>query len=399
MKKHFLSCTLLLAWLASHDPAAAQIRNVTLDNGLGSFGGNTPLPAQTHFQLQGTAEPFVSKITLELFKNEPVGKPEYRTTWVRPYGDEKNAFTLPVYHYLRSGAEYSFRIRRFRKLDDQEKAELQRTVYQALDDYVEAQLRVQRRRVALDKSPQTMVNDMNTIVNGGLRYFENARGRFEGFSDLIKDQLKQLDDTKVKRLSRIDLKKDTATKDEAVVVQDELAGLKSQIRNELNYFLSEDTHRLLDDREIRHYPVERLPNVIGVNVGYAAAFLGGTWDNQQYGTAPYAGVSFPLGNFRRSPFMNRLALSAGVFLTDVKDQNDRTYTGAYISKPIYLGLGYKFFDFVRLNAGAVVFEQNGATGGGNVNVGSASVNVRPFVGLSADFSVWIGVGNRNRNGL
>ena len=140
-----------------------------------------------------------------------------------------------------------------------------------------------------------------------------------------------------------------------------------------------------------------MPNVIGVNVGYAVAFLGGTWDNQRYGTAPYAGISLPLGNFRRSPFMNRLAISAGILLTDVKDQNAQTYTGAYIPRPVYLGLGYKFFDFVRLNAGAVLFDQNGTSSGGSAV--STNVNVRPFVGLSADFSLWIGVGNRNRDGL
>jgi len=385
-KSHLLLLVSLLLCIYS---AEAQFKTVTLDSEMGSFGGHTPLPAQSQFQLKGTTEPFIDKISLEIYKNDFVGTPDYRSDWIRTYGYKNDAFTIPVYYRLRGNAKYSFKIKRFRKLEGQEKESLRQTVYQALDDYLDSQLRVRQRRLFFDRKPQQMVNNMNTIVNTGLQYFENNRGNFAGFSDLIKDKMKQMESMKVRKATLLDIRKDTATKPEAEVVQSEVASLKSLVRNELNYFLSEDMYRLVENKEIRDYETEKLPNVIGVNVGYAAVSLGGNWDNQRYGTAPYVGVSFPLGNYRKAPFMNRISISAGILLTDVKDQNDQTYTGAYISKPIYLGLGYKVFDFVRINAGAVMLEQSIANDGSNISI-------RPFVGLSADFSLWLGVGNKNK---
>ncbi len=372
----------------------SQVKTVTLDTEMMSFGGNTPLPAQSHFQVKGTTEAYISKIALEIYDHDPFGTPDYKSDWVRTYGYTQNAFTIPVYYLLRNNADYSFRIKRFRKLNDTEKDELRKVVYQALDDYVDAQLRVQNRRLYFAKPPKTTITDMNTVVNTGFRYFENARGEFAGFSDLIKDRIKQMETLKVKKNTLMDMKRDTVTKPDAEMVQREVAGLKSLVRNELNYFLNEDIYRLVEDREIRDYPVEKLPNVIGVNVGYAAVFLGGTLQNPEYGSAPYVGVSLPLGNSRFAPFMSKMSVSTGIFLTDVKDQNDRKYTGAYISKPIYLGLGYKVFDFVRINAGAVMLDKD--TNPNNTGLRTSDVRIQPFVGISADFSLWLGVGTKQK---
>ena len=92
--------------------------------------------------------------------------------------------------------------------------------------------------------------------------------------------------------------------------------------------------------------------------------------------------------------MSKMSVSTGIFLTDVKDQNDRKYTGAYISKPIYLGLGYKVFDFVRINAGAVMLDKDNNPN--NTGLRTSDVRIQPFVGISADFSLWLGVGTKQK---
>jgi hypothetical protein len=56
-----------------------------------------------------------------------------------------------------------------------------------------------------------------------------------------------------------------------------------------------------------------------------------------------------------------------------------------------VGLAYSLFRFVRLNAGAVALEQRISTGTG-FDIGS--VQVQPFVGISAELNLSISLGQK-----
>ena len=100
MKKQ-LSFLVLICLFGGFTAAQSQVKTVTLDSEMMSFGGNTPLPAQSHFQVKGTTESYISKIALEIYDHDPSGTPDYKSDWVRTYGYTQNAFTVPVYYLLR----------------------------------------------------------------------------------------------------------------------------------------------------------------------------------------------------------------------------------------------------------------------------------------------------------
>ena len=67
-------------------------------------------------------------------------------------------------------------------------------------------------------------------------------------------------------------------------------------------------------------------------------------------------------------------------------QNEKI-TGPLADRPVYVGLGYNFFRIIRLNAGGTFITTEGI-GGTNSN------SFQPFVGLSAEFNIWLGIGKK-----
>ena len=54
-----------------------------------------------------------------------------------------------------------------------------------------------------------------------------------------------------------------------------------------------------------------------------------------------------------------------------------TYTGPIFKVPAYAALGYRAFQFIRINAGVTVLE----------NTAQSSVKVYPFIGISAELNL------------
>ena len=110
-------------------------------------------------------------------------------------------------------------------------------------------------------------------------------------------------------------------------------------------------------------------------------------DNFNYGSAPYLGISMPFGREGvTKPFWSNLSISAGAFILDFKDVDDKKVTGPIFKRPTYLGMGYKVYKFIKLNAAVAFLEdadQAGVTGFKN------SVEFRPMIGLSAEFNFWM----------
>ena len=88
--------------------------------------------------------------------------------------------------------------------------------------------------------------------------------------------------------------------------------------------------------------------------------------------------------------MNNMSISTGFFLSgDIKNQLGEKISGPVLDRPIYVGLGYNFFRFIRLNAGGtfITTEQLG---------GQNAKSFQPFVGVSAEFNLWLGIGSKKR---
>jgi len=64
-----------------------------------------------------------------------------------------------------------------------------------------------------------------------------------------------------------------------------------------------------------------------------------------------------------------------------------------VGRPVYLGLDYKLFEFVRFNAGAAFLEKTEMiVSGAEAGQTNTKAFIRPFVGLSARIDLSIGFG-------
>jgi len=76
--------------------------------------------------------------------------------------------------------------------------------------------------------------------------------------------------------------------------------------------------------------------------------------------------------------LSRTSFSLGVMTTsEIEDEQGNMYTGPIFKVPVYAALGYRAFQFMRINVGATVLE----------DVSQSSVKVYPFVGISAELNL------------
>ncbi|EPR70816.1 hypothetical protein [Cyclobacterium qasimii] len=141
---------------------------------------------------------------------------------------------------------------------------------------------------------------------------------------------------------------------------------------------------LVDIREIDNYPTDKKPHYLPINIGYAGTYFGGGFNDLEYGTSAFAGISLPLGNKNFTKFLGNASISTGVFFSNMTDGNQTEISGPLIGRPSYIGLGYSIFRILRFNAGAVLTSSS-------VNSNLENVTLYPFVGFSAEFNIWLGL--------
>ncbi len=174
----------------------------------------------------------------------------------------------------------------------------------------------------------------------------------------------------------------------AVYAAQYLAELNDILAAEIAQYLSPNMLVRVDEKIFRNYPTEKTANTIPINVGYGAISLSKGLPNQEFAYSPYVGLSFPLGNRTFARFMNNMSISTGVFVSGKMENTlNEKISGPLAERPVYVGLGYNFFRFIRLNAGGT-FITTEQLGGTNVN------SFQPFVGLSAEFNLWLGFGKK-----
>ena len=173
------------------------------------------------------------------------------------------------------------------------------------------------------------------------------------------------------------MKKDDSTKgtDNAYYANQILAQLVALTKAETDQYLRSNLLMLVDVREIDNYPTQKKPYYLPINIGYAGTYFGGGFNDLDYGTSAFAGISVPLGN---------ASISTGVFFSNMTDGNQTEISGPLIGRPTYIGLGYSIFRIMRFNAGAVLTSSN-------VNSNFEDVTVYPFIGFSAEFNIWLGL--------
>ncbi len=386
MKKKILYI-LLLTLLAS--PLYAQIRTINLDIVTGKINGGNPIPAEEEFYIRGSVPDNIEMVKLKVYPAKKTEKAGNIYFWKTPFGYKELSYQLLVSDPLRASQEYALEFGFYQKAGKEQIDEVRSLIGQNIKSYLSTVITVRKRKLKFSESNEVILNNLEQIVEQGALYFELPNGeQFSGFSDITRAKLEQGGKLKLGK-AKFNLSKVEEDENErAVYAAQYIEELNGIITAEVDQYLSPNMLVLVDEMVFENYKTENTPNSIPINVGYGAISLSKGLPNQEFVHSPYVGLSFPLGNRTFARFMHNLSISTGVFLSgNMENAMNEKITGPLVDRPVYVGLGYNFFRIIRLNAGGtfITTERNQ---GSNMN------SFQPFVGLSAEFNIWLGIGKK-----
>ncbi len=390
MKKLFI---LFVSTLATCVMLTAQLSLVNFEEELNQLNNGEELPSEKKLLIVGTIPSSVSMVEILIFnaKGKDNRKALYGNTWLRPTANVGNQYKVPINYRLNAGKEYDFALRYFKSLDNGQKQQLYTGLVNNLNNYVDQSFAIGEKKLEFSKKTKHMVDDLNSIVEIGLsNYRTSTYATFSGFSDIVRGQIEKIKDASLLEADRVVNEKDVK-KAKQLYGKKMVADLKKMIASEVQFVLNDKWHTLDQTYYVDNAETEKRNGYFSINAGYGAVYLGGNIDNLNYGTSPYLGLSFPLSTSTIAPkFFRNASITVGVFTDNFEGEDEQKITGPIIKRPVYLGLDYKLFQFVRFNAGAAFLEEVGEENG-QVSGIEKRVFVEPFIGLSAKINLSIGL--------
>lgn len=382
--------------LALSNYLAAQNKAVLLEPQKRKVNQGNPLPVQTSFDIQVPVGSNIGLIKINLFKgNQPADIIE-KATWTRPAMFAGDLAEIPVDVKLRTNNRYGFDVKLYAILSDSERTALKEIIHRNLSNYLDAAIEAGNKGFTMSKSSGQIVQDLNTIVKRNLSYYQNLQQRqFEGFSDIVSLKVQQIEKIKLANAS-YNVKKgkaDTALQDDdvkALYAKQVTGELQRSVYSEVDNYLSLDFVKQYDAFVITNRETEKTQTVLPLFIGYGGVYLGGDVNDLEYDSQPYAGLSFPLGRGNETHY-GRTSFILGVFLKNFKNGQDVTITGPIIDRPFFAGLGFRIYDFINFNAGMVATSIQKQT---ISNFKTENVKLRPFIGLNAQFNLWLGLNKK-----
>lgn len=371
MKATYIIATLLVISLIS----SAQMQTIQLDTRYMQFDYGRKLPAEQYFIINTEIPRSVELVKIQLSDKDFEKKLIlYESNWLRKENDEGTIAILPNYFELRSGRSYNFRVIFYRTIQETERQELREMLEVTFLSYLQSNIQQRGRRYRLLNSPSDLFNSMNLLLADGMVNYEtNPGGSPHKFSGIIEDILRSMAKIRI------------SNRTEPEHMSNSFEMLVKQVNNEVSMFANNYEYVVYDVVDIFNYPVERTINTLAVNVGYAGIYNSGNFSDLNYYTGPYVGISMPLGNKVFSGnFWGNTYISAGVFMTNFEATNTAKVSGPFIKRPIYGSVGVRMLDFLVFQAGSTLLEEFNLSGDGK------SLYLKPFVGLSIEFQIWLG---------
>lgn len=366
-KTHFMSKSLLLLFLISPILLIAQYKTVNLNFEDAYIGDNNPLPAETNILFTGAIPSYIDRIELNLLHSNGKPKPLHTSVWQRPLDNKEKTYSLPVNYKFRSSSSYDIEVRYFQTLSDAQRQQVIQTLNERLKLFLETQLTQNQKMIEWEEKPKRLLEDMNAMLRSDLQNYRTGTAAPRILlSDLVALQMEKMEKIR--------------TRDSTSVVRmaDEQVLLRQLLKDELNRMLPAPIYKVADARYLEDCPTESKKGALAVNAGYGGVyFTGEPGEDLDYDTAPFVGFSFPLGNSAFAPrFFSNTYLGFGVFLQDFENSEKQELTGPITGLPIYASLDHKLFQFIYLNIGATLLEENTTSD-------RQALFVRPFIGLSA----------------
>ena len=374
----------------------AQNKPVLLEPQNRKINQGNPLPVQTPFDIQVPVSNNIGIVRINVFKGNQPNDVIEKTSWTRPVMFAGDFAELPVDIRLHSGSKYGFDVKMYALLSDSEKTTLKEIIHRNLSNYLNASIEAGNKGFNVSGSSAQITQDLNAIVKRSLAYYQNTQQRpFEGFSGIVTLKLDQIQKLKLSNADNnlTKTRTDTALQDsdvKALYVKQVNEELRQTVFSETDNYLSLDFVKQYDAFTITNRETEKTQTILPLFVGYGGVYLGGDVNDLEYDSQPYAGLSFPLGRGNETHY-GRTSFIMGLFLRNFKNAQGATVTGPIIDRPFFAGLGFRIYDFINFNAGmtATSTEKQNIS-----NFKTENVQLRPFIGLNAQFNLWLGLNKK-----
>ncbi len=384
----------ILVLFGFYSESYAQYEAVVFDYALSYFNNGQPLPAEEKLLFSGPTSPETQLVKVGVY-NPKSDQELYHALWKRNRGETANNYRIPFNFRLKGNETYDIHVSHYARLQNSDKSSLKNNLEQGLYFLIDELVVIEEEKVNLAVSKSSFLKELNRVVFKTLDpyVFENE-WEFEGFSQTARLYINQVE-------KKFDNPQEDSTHslkaDMNRHYRDKVETLYQLVRREIAPIFDQQILLLTDKQVVRDYPTEKISGSLAISAGYGGVYLDGEWDDFTYDSAPYIGLSFPLSRrINTNPVLNNTSISIGAFISDFEDKSGNDITGPIFGKPYFVGLGYRLFRFVRLNAGAVILEEKGTSmaDNGNVSIETSEIKIRPFIGISAEINLTIGLGNR-----
>lgn len=389
MMKNIL-CFLLLGFFLSEGLRAQEsLTTISLDLIQNKINGGKPLPSEEKFYIRGAIPDQVEMVKVTIYPSRKSEKAGLTYYWTPPFGYKKLDYQILIEDELRSNEDYHMDFGFYQKAGVNEVKELRDLIATNISTYLNTITTVKKGGIHFEDSDEQILTNMGVIVDRGAYYFETPNAvRFPGFSDLTRDKLEQRKRLKMGKAKFNATGVAEGDNARAVYARQYLDELLAIATAEIDQYLTTNMLVRVGEKSFQNYPSEKKPNSLLLNAGYGAISLSKNLPQQEFVYSPYIGFSFPLGNRTFTKFMSNVSLSAGAFVSgNIENSFGEEISGPLLDRPVYVGLGYNFFRYFRLNAGGAFLTTNRLDG-------SKVQSFHPFVGVSAEFRLWLGLGNK-----
>ena len=340
------------------------------------FDDGGKLPAAKAFSVAVDAGTEIDQVKLQISAASfDKNKILYESEWKRRNGDKGITAFIPNYYKLRSGRDYNLRFLFYRKVTETERKQMNEMLLGSATSVLQTSIKEKENKWKFVASVDEVYAALNSMLEDGMiNYSTKTDLAKPAFSGIIENMLRALP----KSWSAADTSFESGNKT--------MNALQNQLINELEMLANNYAYVIAETITVADYPVERSFNSLAVNVGYAGIYKSGGISDVDYFSGPYAGISIPLGNKVFSGrFWHNASLSAGIFLKDFVVSDSVKFTGPVVQKPIYVAFGYRVFKYLRFQAGTTIMEEV------NTNTNVKSVQFKPFIGLSLELNLWLGL--------
>lgn len=387
---------MVLAILGMVCPVFAQYTTINYDLEKNYFNEGQALPAEKPLMFTGLVPQGVDIIEISILPAKAKSDKDrlYLASW-KDFDNKVNAsYSLAVNYPLRASEKYDFRIDFYRQITTAERERLSQQIIEQAKAYLSASISLKDNKVDLAKKENRMVVDLERIIHDALTNYRSQQAdNFAGLSTSVHQQLGMLEKVQFSTLSKDSTAQQQVNSRQSLITQ-KIDEIQATITNDIWELMAKTSSILSISRYIDDYETEQKKGFFSLSFGYGGVYLAGPWNDFSYGAAPYAGVAFPLSNSTIAPqFLRNSSVVFGVFVDDFKDDQGNVVTGMIVGRPVYLGLDYKLFEFVRFNAGAAFLEKTEViASGAEAGQTNTKAFIRPFVGLSARIDLSIGFG-------